>query len=59
VFDASFDPALRGWLAQPHGRMFFAGEHTSLASQGYMNGAVESGQRAAAEVVAAFRLAQA
>jgi monoamine oxidase len=59
VFDPAFDPALRGWLAQPHGRMFFAGEHTSLGSQGYMNGAVESGQRAAAEVVAAFRLAPA
>jgi monoamine oxidase len=56
VFDATFDPALRGWLAQPHGRMFFAGEHTSIRSQGYMNGAVESGQRAAAEVIAAYRL---
>src|SRR5437870_12486381 len=37
VFDASFDPSLRGWLAQPCGRLFFAGEHTSIAWQGYMN----------------------
>jgi monoamine oxidase len=52
AFDPDFDPALRGWLAQPFGRLFFAGEHTSLAWQGYMNGAVESGRRAAAEVIA-------
>jgi monoamine oxidase len=56
VFDSSFDPSLRGWLAQPNGRLFFAGEHTSIAWQGYMNGAVESGRRAAAELAAAHRL---
>jgi monoamine oxidase len=49
-FDPSFDPAWRPWLARPHGRMLFAGEHTSIKWQGYMNGAVESGLRAAAEV---------
>ena len=37
-------------------RLFFAGEHTSITWQGYMNGAVESGQRAAAEVAAAHRI---
>lgn len=57
-FDSRFDPTLRGWLAQPCGRLFFAGEHTSIKWQGYMNGAVESGRRAAAEVRAAFRLGQ-
>jgi len=31
-----------------------AGEHTSLESQGYLNGAVESGQRAAGEVLASL-----
>jgi len=51
-FDASFNPALRGWLAQPCGRLFFAGEHTSIRWQGYMNGAVESGRRAAFEIAA-------
>jgi monoamine oxidase len=51
-FDPGFDPALRNALAHPHGRITFAGEHTSVRWQGYMNGAVESGQRAAAEVAA-------
>ncbi|HEY7292874.1 MAG TPA: NAD(P)/FAD-dependent oxidoreductase [Vicinamibacterales bacterium] len=51
-FDPAFPPDLRAYLARPSGRVFFAGEHTSLRWQGYMNGAVESGQRAAAEIVA-------
>ncbi len=51
-FDPAYDPELRMWLARPHGRIVFAGEHTSLRWQGYMNGAVESGLRAAAEVQA-------
>ena len=51
-FDPGFDPSLRAWLARPCGRLFFAGEHTSIKWQGYMNGAVESGRRAAAEIVA-------
>ena len=29
----------------------FAGEHTSIDSQGYLNGAVESGERAATEIL--------
>lgn len=49
-FDPAYDPMLRSWLARPHGRILFAGEHTSFQWQGYMNGAVESGLRAAAEV---------
>jgi monoamine oxidase len=55
-FDPSFPPARRSWLAQPSGRLFFAGEHTSLRWQGYMTGAVESGRRAAAEVAATHAL---
>lgn len=55
VFEPAFDPALRAWLARPSGRLFFAGEHTSVKWQGYMNGAVESGRRAAAEIVAVHR----
>lgn len=50
VFGPQYDPTLRQWLARPHGRILFAGEHTSLRWQGYMNGAIESGLRAAAEV---------
>jgi monoamine oxidase len=49
-FDAEFHPAGRDLLAAPHGRLFFAGEHTSVRWQGYMNGALQSGHRAAAEV---------
>ncbi len=56
-FDPAFDPALRDWLARPAGPLFFAGEHTSIAWQGYMNGAIESGRRAAAEVAASRALA--
>jgi monoamine oxidase len=54
-FDPAYDPALRAWLARPFGRLFFAGEHTSIKWQGYMNGAVESGRRAAAEIAAVHR----
>jgi monoamine oxidase len=49
-FDPGFKPLWREALARPHGRVVFAGEHTSIRWQGYMNGAVESGQRAAAEI---------
>jgi monoamine oxidase len=36
------------------GSCHFAGEHTSVDFQGYLNGAVQSGQRAAGEVIAAL-----
>jgi monoamine oxidase len=38
------------------GNLFFCGEHTSLDYQGYMNGASETGERAASEVLAALSL---
>jgi monoamine oxidase len=34
----------------------FCGEHTSIDSQGYLNGAVETGQRAAADVLADLKV---
>ena len=49
-FDTQFPPSLRYALARPFDRIFFAGEHTSVRWQGYMNGAVETGLRAAEEV---------
>jgi monoamine oxidase len=52
AFHAGFDPGLREWLARPFRQVLFAGEHTSARWQGYVNGAIESGQRAAAEVSA-------
>jgi monoamine oxidase len=51
-FDPCFDPLWRAWLARPAGRIVFAGEHTSIKFQGYLNGAIESGLRAAAEIAA-------
>ena len=40
---------------QQEGACHFAGEHTSIDSQGYLNGAIESGERAAGEIVAALK----
>ncbi|OCR01159.1 monoamine oxidase [Oscillatoriales cyanobacterium USR001] len=34
------------------GNLFFAGDHTSLENQGYMEGACETGERAAIEILA-------
>jgi len=42
---------LRGAGATPEGPIHFCGEHTSLEHQGFMNGAVETGERAAAEIL--------
>jgi monoamine oxidase len=52
VFSPEFDPYLRDWLRRPAGRLAFAGEHTSISWEGFMNGAIESGRRAAAEISA-------
>lgn len=40
-------------MPELNGRLHFAGEHTSADFLGYMNGAIESGERAAAEFLAA------
>ena len=39
-----------GFVGRSDGDVHFAGEHTSTRSQGFLNGAVESGERAAREV---------
>lgn len=57
VFGPAFDPRDRRLLAATHGRVFFAGEHTSERWQGFMNGAVESGQAAARDLWALASLA--
>jgi monoamine oxidase len=51
-FDTSFTPTDRDALARPAGRVLFAGEHTTIRWQGYLNGAVESGRRAVLEISA-------
>lgn len=45
-----------GLLASPEGRIHFAGEHTSTFGQGYLDGAIESGERAARELLDHFGL---
>ncbi len=49
--DPAFDPSWRPLLSRRAGRLVFAGEHTSEAWQGYMNGAVESGLHAARALI--------
>ena len=41
-----------GMERKRQGNCHFAGEHTSIDYQGYLNGAVESGERAAGEILA-------
>ena len=50
VFGTAFKPEWRGELSRAFGRMAMAGDHTSRKWQGYMNGAVESGHRAARDI---------
>jgi monoamine oxidase len=45
-----------GHEATPQGRVHFAGEHTSLANQGFMEGGAESGFRAADEILADYKM---
>jgi monoamine oxidase len=44
-----------GYVGKPEGAIHFAGEHTATDNQGYLEGAVESGERCAAEVQTAVR----
>jgi monoamine oxidase len=41
-----------GYVGRAEGQIHFAGEHTATANQGYLEGAVESGERAAEEIAA-------
>ncbi|MCB9632749.1 MAG: FAD-dependent oxidoreductase [Sandaracinus sp.] len=50
--------AFHGAEAERVGRLFFAGEHTSADFQGFMEGAAESGVRAANEVAVALGLSE-
>jgi monoamine oxidase len=46
-----------GYEKVPMGRIHFAGEHTSINFQGYMEGGAEEGQRAASEILALLKKA--
>ncbi len=52
VFGTGFKPEWRSELWRAVGRIAFAGDHTSRNWHGYMNGAVESGARAARDIEA-------
>ena len=43
--------AFAGIEGRPESNAHFCGEHTSIDFQGYLNGAVETGERAAREVI--------
>ncbi|HTR75148.1 MAG TPA: FAD-dependent oxidoreductase [Solirubrobacterales bacterium] len=53
---AAFEPGQYtrywGFIGRPEGRILFGGEHTALPAQGFLEGAVASGERCAAEVAA-------
>ncbi|HET7798396.1 MAG TPA: FAD-dependent oxidoreductase, partial [Nevskia sp.] len=53
VFPPGVLTAYRGALRDPIGRIHWAGTETATVWSGYMDGAVRSGERAAAEVLAA------
>ena len=40
-----------GYVGKPEGAIHFAGEHTATTNQGYLEGAVESGERCAREIL--------
>jgi len=47
--------AFAGMERAEQNRCHFAGEHTSIDFQGYLQGGVETGERAAAEILAAYK----
>ena len=53
---AAFEPGQYtrywGFVGRPEGRLLFGGEHTALAAQGFLEGAVRSGERCAVEAAA-------
>jgi monoamine oxidase len=51
--------AIAGAEGERVGNLHFAGEHTSLEAQGFMEGGCESGERGAAEILAELGRARA
>ena len=47
---------IAGHEAQRQGNVHFAGEHTSVANQGFMEGGAESGVRAASEILHDYKI---
>ncbi len=57
VESSAFDgiPRVGATAAARRGKVHFAGEHTSQDFQGYLNGGVETGDRAAAEILQDYK----
>ncbi|MEO9189277.1 MAG: FAD-dependent oxidoreductase [Acetobacteraceae bacterium] len=53
-FPPGYQTSVAGIEAEPEGHCFFAGEHTS-SQNGYLNAGVETGERAARQVIASLR----
>jgi monoamine oxidase len=53
-YPPGYQTTLLGVEREPEGNCFFAGEHTA-EENGFLNAAVETGQRAAREVIASLR----
>lgn len=51
--------SLRGALGETVGQLYFAGEHCALDTQGFMEGGCESGETAAAQILATRDIAKA
>lgn len=53
---AAFEPGQYtrywGFVGRPEGRVLFGGEHTAMRAQGYLDGAVATGERCAGEAAA-------
>jgi monoamine oxidase len=49
--------SIRGAEGESVGQLYFAGEHCSLAAQGFMEGGCETGEAAAKEILASLRVA--
>jgi monoamine oxidase len=58
-FSVSMPPGVMTTLGrvirQPHGRIHWAGTETSTRWMGYVDGAIRSGERAAAEILANYQ----
>jgi monoamine oxidase len=56
---AAFEPGQYtrywGFVGRPEGRVLFGGEHTAMSAQGFLEGAVRSGERCAAEAARLVR----
>lgn len=53
-FPPGYQTSVAGIEAEPEGNCFFAGEHTA-SQNGYLNAGVETGERAARQVIASLR----